>query len=1372
MPPKKGMNANQGGALGRSIIKRRTLDQKGKKNDAGTGFHAADLELSNNPLQSVIDMSSLEDFLSSAVLADRDFAAEKEHVSFVDASAGAAAAAAAAKRAKAGARGTDGGTVRTLRIPRRPRWTGATTADELHRAEKDAFLAWRREVAALELQYGGGVSGGVEEAAVTPFEKNIEVWRQLWRVVERADVLVQIVDARNPLLYRCPDVEAYAGEVNPLKRCLLLVNKADFLTPLQRLAWARCFAAQGTAFVFFSAKREQDRLAALDAMQAAAAAAAVARDAHPLDGIEEEDEEEDEEDDGDGSFVDGSGGEEEEEQEEEEDLLDGSASEAARRGRRAAPAVSRRRRLVPGSVAASSILTARHAMRAAALDSELGAALRKAFILDSDSDDSDEEGGGEAGGDEGAGSVAEAQGSDHQPVAGGADAVAESGQSGGGSSSSSSSSSQAVEAPPLASDARRVEAAAAAATAAGATAAALSSSAKGAEELRGHLPVHSDTLGGAATAQGDRSAAAAAVAGAAPAATTAAAAHSCSSSSSSSSSSSASSGSASGGGGGGGAGGAAAGGGGGGGGGTGGGLTGGIALSDPSEEDMAGIERSDPLYDACRVLNRDELMDLFTSLYGATARPPLGTGDEMARTRRAEAIARSRAAAVEARAAELTRRRDMARRMVEVGLGAALRYGGLADAAGLEEGGGGGGGGGELDAEVAGEELLLAPGDARAPALGEAEHEDRPLMVGFVGYPNVGKSSTINALMGATASNHGAKRVAVSGTPGKTKHFQTLDLNDEITLVDCPGLVFPSFVATREELVVSGVLPIDQMRDYLAPVRLLCQRVPRSTMEAHYGLRLRVDPADPRGAARQPTSHELLDAYSAMRGFMGQTHAGYDHARSARILLKDYCEGRVIYCHPPPGGWSGWLAPDAAWHASDAAARSDGIGGSGSAVEPLDGGDAAAPRPGGGSGGGGGGGNGPALNVLKSASQLRHHAAAAAAAALAPAAGGGQPALTPAAQAALSQLESAHAAQAAHAAAAAAAASTAALAAGGGGGDDSDDDDDEAADSDDLDGLDEATLRQFGRVIIGAAPRAQPAGAAAAAAKPPGRSGEQQGEGEEEEEEEEEPVVTVTTDAHGMTVMRTDAELGLRAKKLKAPKLKGLGRHGSLRKGARPADPYGTEAAADAANRSYYQNEIAASAAGPATTGAADAQFVGAMQATASAAVAARAAAAAAAPFSSGSTARTAGVAASVAGGAGSLRSGASASGAAASAVARGGSVASTGGAAGGGGGPGSVGGGGGSAAPPAAGRKAAPGRGPVAAGGALSKGLVRTVGGEAAYRSAVPSHMRGLVTPAPGAGGGAAARAAAAAAAAVVAPGAAAGPGGAARGRALELKK
>ena len=43
-----------------------------------------------------------------------------------------------------------------------------------------------------------------------------------------------------------------------------------------------------------------------------------------------------------------------------------------------------------------------------------------------------------------------------------------------------------------------------------------------------------------------------------------------------------------------------------------------------------------------------------------------------------------------------------------------------------------------------------------------------PVVIGMVGYPNVGKSSTINTLIQA-------KKVPVSATPGRTKHFQVSD---------------------------------------------------------------------------------------------------------------------------------------------------------------------------------------------------------------------------------------------------------------------------------------------------------------------------------------------------------------------------------------------------------------------------------------------------------------------------------------------------------------------------------------------------------------------------------------------------------------------
>ena len=185
----------------------------------------------------------------------------------------------------------------------------------------------------------------------------------------------------------------------------------------------------------------------------------------------------------------------------------------------------------------------------------------------------------------------------------------------------------------------------------------------------------------------------------------------------------------------------------------------------------------------------------------------------------------------------------------------------------------------------------------------EAEAESRPTQVGMVGFPNVGKSSVINVILGALASTHGkGTRAGVGATPGKTKHFQTLPISDEIVLCDCPGLVFPSFTSSRSEMVISGVVPIAQLRDYISPCQLICRRVPRSVLKKFYSLELPVtmkDVEDANGEMPQLDAHRMLEELAVTRGWMVQ-HRGGDESQAARILLKDFVTGKLVYCHPPP----------------------------------------------------------------------------------------------------------------------------------------------------------------------------------------------------------------------------------------------------------------------------------------------------------------------------------------------------------------------------------------------------------------------------------------------------------------------------------------
>lgn len=176
------------------------------------------------------------------------------------------------------------------------------------------------------------------------------------------------------------------------------------------------------------------------------------------------------------------------------------------------------------------------------------------------------------------------------------------------------------------------------------------------------------------------------------------------------------------------------------------------------------------------------------------------------------------------------------------------------------------------------------------PGVGTSNASGR-VMVGFVGYPNVGKSSTINALVGE-------KKTGVTSTPGKTKHFQTLIISEKLMLCDCPGLVFPSFTTSRSEMVAAGVLPVDRMTDHRGPIQVVANKVPRAVLESTYGFTLPA-PKPYENPHRPPTAAELLRAYAMSRGHVASSGLP-DETRASRTILKDYLSGKLLFCYAPP----------------------------------------------------------------------------------------------------------------------------------------------------------------------------------------------------------------------------------------------------------------------------------------------------------------------------------------------------------------------------------------------------------------------------------------------------------------------------------------
>lgn len=190
---------------------------------------------------------------------------------------------------------------------------------------------------------------------------------------------------------------------------------------------------------------------------------------------------------------------------------------------------------------------------------------------------------------------------------------------------------------------------------------------------------------------------------------------------------------------------------------------------------------------------------------------------------------------------------------------------------------------------------LLAIGERLARSVEPTKAEQgRPWCVGMVGYPNVGKSSCVNALRGATTHGVGA-RAAVSATPGKTKHLQTLLVGKDLELCDCPGLVFPALVANgAAELVCCGVVPLARARDPIGAAKLVGTRIAPAVFDLLYGTNVS------RGASgKQSQQNFILDEFCEARRYKAAGSGVNDHRRAARDIVKDYVDGTMLYCHPP-----------------------------------------------------------------------------------------------------------------------------------------------------------------------------------------------------------------------------------------------------------------------------------------------------------------------------------------------------------------------------------------------------------------------------------------------------------------------------------------
>lgn len=96
---------------------------------------------------------------------------------------------------------------------------------------------------------------------------------------------------------------------------------------------------------------------------------------------------------------------------------------------------------------------------------------------------------------------------------------------------------------------------------------------------------------------------------------------------------------------------------------------------------------------------------------------------------------------------------------------------------------------------------------------GKLHTDKKQISVGFIGYPNVGKSSVINTLRSKKVCN-------VAPIAGETKVWQYITLMRRIFLIDCPGVVYPSG-DSETDIVLKGVVQVEKIKspeDHIAAV--------------------------------------------------------------------------------------------------------------------------------------------------------------------------------------------------------------------------------------------------------------------------------------------------------------------------------------------------------------------------------------------------------------------------------------------------------------------------------------------------------------------------------------------------------------------------
>ncbi|XP_032565685.1 nucleolar GTP-binding protein 2 isoform X2 [Chiroxiphia lanceolata] len=171
---------------------------------------------------------------------------------------------------------------------------------------------------------------------------------------------------------------------------------------------------------------------------------------------------------------------------------------------------------------------------------------------------------------------------------------------------------------------------------------------------------------------------------------------------------------------------------------------------------------------------------------------------------------------------------------------------------------------------------------------GKLHSDKKQISVGFIGYPNVGKSSVINTLRSKKVCN-------VAPIAGETKVWQYITLMRRIFLIDCPGVVYPSG-DTETDIVLKGVVQVEKIKSPEDHISAVLERAKAEYIRKTYKIDSWKDTED------------FLEKLAARTGKLLKGGEP-DLQTVSKMVLNDWQRGRIPFFVKPPNAEPGEPGP-------------------------------------------------------------------------------------------------------------------------------------------------------------------------------------------------------------------------------------------------------------------------------------------------------------------------------------------------------------------------------------------------------------------------------------------------------------------------------